>query len=321
MATAAPSVPERRTLALHGHRVTYVEAGHADTPLVVLIHGITSAADTWRRVVVPLSEQHRVVAPDLLGHGLSAKPRGDYSLGAYASGLRDLLLALGHERATLVGHSLGGGVAMQLAYQFPDICERLVLVSSGGLGRAVHPALRAAALPGADWVLPLLTPSRLGAPGSQLAGVLDRLGVRAARQLSEVVRGYASLADAQARAAFLHTIRAVIDVDGQRVSARDRLYLSAALPTMIVWGARDRIIPVRHGERAHTEMPGSRLEVFEEAGHFPHLDEPARFVEVLSEFVASTEPARPDPEELRKLLLEGPPRKEADVSRRAASHA
>jgi pimeloyl-ACP methyl ester carboxylesterase len=311
-------LPERTEIELHGHRVTYVEAGE-EGPLLVLVHGITSAADTWRNVVEPLSESHRVIAPDLLGHGMSAKPRGDYSLGAYASGLRDLLLAHGHERATIVGHSLGGGVAMQLAYQFPEICERLILVSSGGLGRAVHPALRAAALPGADWVLPLLTPGRIGAPGSQLATLLDRLGVKATTQLAEIVRGYTSLSDREARTAFLHTVRAVIDLDGQRVSARDRLYLAQAVPTLIVWGARDRIIPVRHGERAHTEMPGSRLEIFEEAGHFPHLDEPERFAELITDFVSSTEPAQPDPDELRELLLAGPPRKEGHVRHRTAA--
>jgi pimeloyl-ACP methyl ester carboxylesterase len=305
-------LPERREIELHGHRVTYVEAGDKG-PLLVLVHGITSAADTWRSVIGPLSENHRVIAPDLLGHGMSAKPRGDYSLGAYASGLRDMLLAFGHERATLVGHSLGGGVTMQLAYQFPEICERLILVSSGGLGRAVHPALRAAALPGADFVLPLLTPRLLGQPGTQFAGLLDRLGVKATTQLAEIVRGYTSLADREARAAFLHTVRAVIDLEGQRVSARDRLYLARAVPTMIVWGARDRIIPVRHGERAHTEMPGSRLEIFEEAGHFPHLDEPARFAELITDFVSTTQPAQPDPEELRQLLIDGPEGKEAHV--------
>jgi pimeloyl-ACP methyl ester carboxylesterase len=311
-------LPERTEIELHGHRVTYVEAGD-EGPLLVLVHGITSAADTWRSVVGPLAENHRVIAPDLLGHGRSAKPRGDYSLGAYASGLRDLLLAHGHERATIVGHSLGGGVAMQLAYQFPEICERLILVSSGGLGRAVHPALRAAALPGADFVLPLLTPGRIGGPGSQLATLLDRLGVKVTTQLAEIVRGYTSLADREARTAFLHTVRAVIDLDGQRVSARDRLYLARAVPTLIVWGARDRIIPVRHGERAHTEMPGSRLEVFEEAGHFPHLDESARFAELITDFVSSTEPAQPDPEELRELLLAGPSRKERNVRQRAVA--
>src|SRR2546430_8380475 len=122
---------DTREITLHGHHVSYRAAG--DGPeVVVLIHGITGSADTWAEAIPALAEEFTVVAPDLLGHGHSAKPRGDYSLGAYASGVRDLVAALGHDHATVVGHSLGGGVAMQLAYQFPERCDRLVLVSSGG---------------------------------------------------------------------------------------------------------------------------------------------------------------------------------------------
>src|SRR5205823_7048135 len=143
-------------------------------PVIVLIHGITGSSLTWEEVIELLAECYTVVAPDLLGHGESAKPRGDYSLGAYASGVRDLLQAIGHDRATVVGHSLGGGIAMQFAYQFPERCERLVLVSSGGLGREVHLLLRAAALPGADWVLPLLTSPRLHGVGRTVGALLRR---------------------------------------------------------------------------------------------------------------------------------------------------
>src|SRR6185312_15150243 len=149
-----PRTYDLQEIELHGHCVAYRAAGSG--PVIVLVHGITSTSATWERVMPALAKRFTVIAPDLLGHGGSAKPRGDYSLGAYASGIRDLLVALGHERATFVGHSLGGGVAMQLAYQFPERCERLVLVDSGGLGSEVHAVLRAAALPGAEWVLPLL---------------------------------------------------------------------------------------------------------------------------------------------------------------------
>src|SRR3954453_23879476 len=135
-------------ITLHGHRVAYRTAGSG--PVVVLVHGITGSCATWDLVIDRIAQHYTVVAPDLLGHGESAKPRGDYSLGAYASGIRDLLAALGHDRATIVGHSLGGGIAMQMAYQFPERCERLVLVSSGGLGREVHFLLRAASLPGSE---------------------------------------------------------------------------------------------------------------------------------------------------------------------------
>jgi pimeloyl-ACP methyl ester carboxylesterase len=292
-------------LTLHGHRVRYLVAGSG--PPVALIHGITSSADTWEAAMRGLAREHTVIAPDLLGHGASAKPRGDYSLGAYASGVRDLLAALGHDCVTIVGHSLGGGVAMQFAYQFPERTHRLVLVASGGLGREVNPLLRAAALPGAEVVLPLLVPSWLGRAVAGAGWAGERLGLRVRPDLGELVRGFLSLNDAEARAAFLHTLRAVIDPGGQRVSGHDRLYLAASLPTLIVWGERDPIIPVSHGQDAHAVMPGSRLEVFAASGHFPHMDDTVRFVEVLREFLETTEPARLDPESLRSRILEGAP--------------
>lgn len=273
--------------------------------MVVLVHGITSNSDTWRRVMEPLSKRYCVVAPDLRGHGQSAKPRGDYSLGAYASGVRDLLVALERERATLVGHSLGGGVVMQIAYQFPELCERLVLVSSGGLGSEVHGVLRAASLPGSEFVLPLITSRGVREAGTALSRVFGRMGMSTNRDVVEFARGYASLSDPDSREAFLHTLRAVIDPRGQRVSARDRLYLAAEVPTLFVWGERDRIIPANHGRSAQTDVPNSRFELLPSSGHFPHLDEPQRFMEVLDDFIASTEPASVDSEKLRRRLQAG----------------
>jgi pimeloyl-ACP methyl ester carboxylesterase len=277
-------------IALHGHRVFYRSAGRG--PALVLVHGITSTSDTWSRLLPYLAERFTVIAPDLLGHGASAKPRGDYSLGAYASGIRDLLVALGHERATFVGHSLGGGIAMQLAYQFPEQCERLVLVDSGGLGRDITVLLRAASLPGSELVLPVLVNQRVLGAGRAVGHALGRVGLRVHTDLSEVLRGHATLSDGEARAAFMHTLRTIVDPRGQRVDASDRLYLAQAIPFLIVWGQRDRIIPVEHALAAHELVPGRRLEVFPDAGHFPHLDDPLRFVSLLTEFMETTEPAQ-----------------------------
>ena len=292
-------------LVLHGHRVRYLQAGSG--PVVALIHGITSTADTWVPAMAGLCREHTVIAPDLLGHGASAKPRGDYSLGAYASGVRDLLAGLGHDRVTVVGHSLGGGVAMQFAYQFPERTERLALVSSGGLGREVSLLLRAAALPGAELVLPLLVPGWLGRAVDGVGWAGARLGLRTRLDVGEMLRGFLSLNDAEARAAFLHSLRAVVDPGGQRVSGHDRLYLAENLPTLLVWGERDPIIPPAHGREAHALMPGSTLEIFERAGHFPHLDDPVRFINVVSDFLAATEPATLDPETLRARIRSGAP--------------
>ncbi|MGB6425171.1 MAG: alpha/beta hydrolase [Solirubrobacterales bacterium] len=291
-------------IELHGHRVTYREVGEG--PVLVLIHGVTGNMHTWDQALPWLADRFTVVTPDLIGHGRSAKPRGDYSLGAYASGIRDLLGALGYFRATVVGHSLGGGIAMQMAYQFPEHCERLVLVSSGGLGEEVSMALRAATLPGSELVIPLIAHNTVIEAGRAIGRLLDSVGLPVSPDKAEVARGYASLSDPDARHAFIQTMRAVIDHGGQRVSARDRLYLTEAVPSLLLWGSRDPIIPARHGERAHQEMPGSRLELFESSGHFPHVSEPRRFARKLSEFVAATEPAALDNEHLRQVLLRGP---------------
>ena len=311
----APAVAERELL-LHGHRVRYLEAGapadrSGPRPVLLLVHGITSRADGWTPAMEMLARDHHVLAPDLLGHGGSAKPRGDYSLGAYASGLRDLVAALGHDRVSVAGHSLGGGVAMQFAYQFPERTERLALISSGGLGREVSVLLRAAALPGAELVLPLLTPGWLQGVAGWLGRAGTRVGIQAGPDLAEAVRGYLSLGDPAARSAFLHTLRAVVDPAGQRVSGHDRLYLAADLPTLVVWGERDPIIPVAHGREAHAAMPGSRLEVFAGAGHFPYLDDPVRFASVLDAWLTGTEAAELEPETLRERLRAGAPARAA----------
>ncbi len=292
----------QESIELHGHVCSYRTGGRG--PVLALVHGITNSSASWEPVLGLLAQHFTVVAPDLLGHGDSAKPRGDYSLGANASLLRDLLLALGHERASVAGHSLGGGIAMQFAYQFPERVERLILVSSGGLGRQVTPVLRAVALPGAELVLPLLASGPLVGAGTALGGFVDRLGLSLGADITAMATGFASLRDIEARRAFVHTARSVIELGGQRVNATDKLYLAEAVPTLIAWGDRDPIIPARHGIRAHELMPGSRLELFAGAGHFPHHDDPVRFATAIEEFVAQTAPAAPDEDRLRRLVVE-----------------
>ncbi len=294
------AVLEPSELSLHGHRISYRSGGSG--PALLLLHGITNSSETWEHVAPRLAERFTVIAPDLLGHGNSATPRGDYSLGAHASGARDVLTALGIDRATVVGHSLGGGIAMQFAYQFPERCERLVLVASGGLGREVHLLLRAASLPGADYLLPALTSAGLLGVGRGVGGLLRRVGLAPSEDLEVLAHGFASLDNAGSRQAFLHTVRSVIEPGGQRVSAQDRLTLAALLPTLIVWGERDSIIPVAHGAAAHEAMPGSRFEVFPGAGHMPHDADPRRFAALLTEFCDETDPARLAADHWRPLM-------------------
>ena len=291
---------ELQETSIHGHRVAYRLAGSG--PPIVLIHGITSSSLVWEAVGPELARHHTVLAPDLLGHGQSAKPRGDYSMGAFASGIRDITLSLGLGPVSVVGHSLGGGVAMQFAYQFPERTERLALVSSGGLGRSVHGLLRAATLPGSELVLPLLAGRRVLDAGRAVGRALGRAGVQLGNDAVEIARGHASLGDGESRSAFVQTLRASVDVTGQRVQALDRLYLAEELPLLIVWGARDRIIPPGHGRRAHKLVPGSRFELFEAAGHFPHLDEPERFVSTFEDWIATTEPGHGDDARFREAV-------------------
>ncbi len=296
---------------LHGHRVIYHMAGSG--PPVVLIHGMVNSSRHWREVALSLADRYTVIAPDLIGHGDSATPRGDYSLGAHASSIRDLLAVVGVERATIVGHSLGGGVAMQFFYQFPQRTERLVLVSSGGLGREVSPLLRSATLPGAAALLSLAAHPRL-LSGLRRSG--DRLRESGSRQgvyLQAIARALRPLEQPGARKAFLHTLRAVIDAQGQRVSATDRLYLLAGMPTLIVWGERDHTIPLAHGLAAHRAAPGSRFETLPRAAHFPHLEDPAGLAAVLGEFLAGTAPARIEDGDWGAIVAPWAPRSRHEV--------
>jgi pimeloyl-ACP methyl ester carboxylesterase len=248
----------------------------------------------WEQVALGLADGYSIIAPDLIGHGDSATPRGDYSLGAHAASIRDLLAAIGIERATVVGHSLGGGVAMQFFWQFPQRVDRLVLVSSGGLGQEVSPLLRGAALPGASALLWLAAHPRFLSALSDAGEGLRRRGVGKGVYLQAIARALGPLERPGARKAFLQTLRSVIDMRGQRVSAVDRLYLLSGFPTLIVWGERDNTIPLSHGRAAHETIPGSRFETLPEAAHFPHLEDPQGLAAVLREFLETTEPGSID---------------------------
>lgn len=289
-----------RTVTIHGYDRAYRMAGSG--PALLLLHGIGDSSDGWEPLMAPLAQHYTVIAPDLLGHGRSAKPRADYSVAAYANGMRDLLDVLDIDGATVVGHSLGGGVAAQFAYQYPERCERLVLVACGGVGPEVNPVLRFASLPGAD--LALVT---MQLPTSKLAARLVMEGLRRAgtdlgRDADELARVIHGMPDAAARGAFSRTLRSVVDWRGQVVTMRDRAYLTDEVPVLLIWGAHDAIIPVRHAELAAAAMPNARLEIFDEAGHFPHHTDPERFVECLVEFVSSTEAATHVPAARRAKL-------------------
>jgi pimeloyl-ACP methyl ester carboxylesterase len=283
-AKPGPVALHKGEITLHGRKVAYRTGGWG--PLLVLIHGITSNSATWDRVLPKLAKRYTVLAPDLLGHGRSDKLRGDYSVGAHANMIRDLLDALGYRRATFVGHSLGGGVAMQLAYQYPERVDRMVLVAPGGFGREVSALLKAASVPGSGRVLALAAWRPFVQAGTLLTQLLSRVGLHGNTDLEEVGRAFALLSEPAARSAFIHTLRSVVDHSGQRVSAVERMEATQSVPSLIVWGERDRIVPLRHGQQLHELIPNTYLAVFKRTGHFPHRDDPARFVRVIDEFLA-----------------------------------
>lgn len=302
--SGAPVPAQVRYATIHGHRRAYVVTGSG--PALLLLHGLGCDHTTWAPVIDSLARRYTVIAPDLLGHGGSDKPRADYSVGGYANGMRDLLTVLGIDRVSVVGHSFGGGVAMQFAYQFPERTERLILVGSGGLGPEVTPAIRAITTPGFHQAMGLLTLPGVRHVGAAGMRALAATGVRAARDLSELADIYDSFKDPRTRAAIRHVVRAVVDWRGQIVTMADRAYLTEAMPICVVWGRNDQVIPVRHAGNAAALAPSARVEIIPNAGHFPHKDHPQRFVKIVNDFIRTTEPAVYERDRWRTLLEHGP---------------
>jgi pimeloyl-ACP methyl ester carboxylesterase len=290
-------------VTIHGYRRAFVKLGSG--PAVLLLHGLGCDHRTWLPVIDALSRHYTVIAPDLLGHGLSDKPRGDYSVGGFANGMRDLLTVLGIDRATVVGHSFGGGVAMQFAYQFPDRTERLVLVGSGGLGPEVSAAIRAITTTGFYQVMGLLALPGVRHVGCAGLRALSRTRVKGFRDFDEVAAVYESFRDPAARTAIRHVVRSVVDWQGQIVTMADRAYLTEALPMCVIWGAEDRVIPTSHADRAAELSPAARIEILPDSGHFPHKDHPDLFAQVLHDFVRTTRPASYSRARWRRLLQRG----------------
>ena len=294
---------------IHGYRRAFRIAGEG--PALLLIHGIGDSSAVWAEIIPHLAKRHTVIAPDLLGHGRSDKPRGDYSVAAYANAMRDLLAVLNVERATIVGHSLGGAVAMQFAYQFPQLVERLVLASSSGITKHVHVMLRLISVPVANEWMGLLK-----LPGGRTAA---RVAYNFVEQLAtgdvdpgamltrtpDIMRVVGELDDRAEYAVFLRSLRAVVDWRGQVITLLDRCYLNSAVPVQIVWGGRDSIFPVGHAHLAHSAMPGSRLSVFSRCGHYPFRDDPLGFLRVVEDFLEATAPAGYDHDRWRRCLVDG----------------
>ncbi|KZF09140.1 hydrolase [Rhodococcus sp. EPR-157] len=270
------------------HTVRYVDCGSG--PVVVLVHGLMGSLHDWNPQLKTLSQSFRVIALDLPGHGDSDKIPGDYSLSAHAATIRDLLHSLDVESVTMVGHSYGGGVAMQMLYLFPEMVEKICLVASGGLGQEVNPVLRAASLPGSEVALPVAASAPVRRAVGGVLALLTRARIlRLGAGDQRAWTNFASISDSRTRRAFLSTARSVINYRGQSVSATRLLSSFSHVPALLVWGERDTIIPATHAHSVRDQLPGrGRVELFPKAGHFPHLDEPERFASVFAEFMDET---------------------------------
>ncbi len=283
----APDPVVRRAVRARGRRISYQQAGPAGGAVVVLLHGLASDSDTWQPAIAALAEHGlRVVAPDLLGHGSSDKPAGEYLLEDFARSTHEFLDALGLESATVCGHSLGGAIAVHLGYHYPRQVARLVLVSAGGLGREVHPVLRAAALPGAERVVGWAMRPALRRWYAR--GELHRLLRLTPENVVNLRRAGRALGDAAGRAAFFAALRAVIAPSGQRGSFLEMEYLAEHVPTLLVWSERDGVIPVAHAHATKQYLPGSQLVIFPGGGHEPHRRHAAAFADAVAKFISST---------------------------------
>lgn len=302
-------MPTTQTVRVHGHQRAYAVGGReiGTAPVLLLLHGLGCDRHTWDPVWDRLAESYTLVAPDLLGHGESDKPRGDYSPGGYANGMRDLLTILGIDKVTVVGHSFGGAVAMQFAYQFPERTERLVLVDPGGLGREVTVLIRALGLPGYQLGLGLLTLPVLRQLNTGALRALKATGLRDLRDLGEAAAILETLKDSRTRYAVHKLVTGVMDWRGQSISMRDRAYLTELMPLCVVWGQDDRVLPARHARIVSEYAPNAQVTVMADAGHFPHKDHPEAFADLVEEFMASTQPAMYSRARWRRLLKGGGP--------------
>ena len=290
-------------VVLHGYRRAYRMMGSG--PALLLLHGLGCDSTTWSSVMPTLAKHFTVIAPDLLGHGASDKPNADYSLGGYANGMRDLLTILGFDKVTVVGHSLGGGIAMQFAYQYPERTERACLVSTGGLGPEVTPLVRFLTVPGSGAVIGAATMWPLRPVVSGGLRALSKLGFPLTRDLGEVSEIYENLADPAMRTAVQRVTGNVLNWRGQYVTMTDRAYLTRLMPVLVVWGKQDAVIPVAHASTARSYARNAEVHVFDKSGHFPHKDHPEEFCRLVVEFIAANEPAHYHRGRWRAVLRRG----------------
>ena len=305
-AGASSCATETREVLVHGHRMRYFIAG-SGAP-VLLLHGLADSKEAWLRVAPELARRYQVVAPDLLGCGDSDKPDVSYHPVALATYLRHFLDALHIPSAHVVGHSLGGGLALHLYMRYPERVESLALVASGGFGRQLPLSMRLCTLAGSSGIIGALLASRHSRhpaarighallsrlwPATSVADLAGRTGADTTRQAQAVEEAdiLDRLRDRGARSAFLAMLRSVGDIRGQRTSALGALRL-VQVPVLLINGRDDTVIPVAHGVAALRHLTDGRLEVLDNCGHCPHREAPSRVAALLRGFFARVPSAR-----------------------------
>jgi pimeloyl-ACP methyl ester carboxylesterase len=289
--------------AAPGGAIAFTRTGSG--PPLLLVHGLGGTRSTWDGVLPLLARSFTVIAVDLPGHGESDAPLGDYSPGAQASALRDVVVGLGFDRVSLVGHSLGGGTVMQFAYQFPERTERLVLVSSGGLGSEVSPLLRAATLPGSEALLCGLAqlPRVVAHPALQALSIIPGLMPRA--DAASLADALVDMGSQRHRHTFVRTARTVLDLRGQVLSATGTVPALVDIPVLIAWGTDDKAIPPEHHPRVAERLPNAVTLAIPGAGHFPQETAPAPLAEAMIAFLTSSAPHEYDEDRWRSRVVLG----------------
>lgn len=272
----------RHVVTASGHQMSYVTGGSG--PPMVLLHGLGANSFTWRYVLPTLMQHYTIFAPDMFGCGDSDKANVDFSLHAMAGYVNGFMEAVGLDRAIFVGHSLGGGLTMQYCHEYPGHAERIVLVSSGGLGTDLHWLLRISTLPGANGIIGAMADPRTRLP--QLSRTMEQR--RLHRLDQEFDPDTQTMLDRfqsyETRQAFLSMLRHVGGLKGQRLSALAHLG-ELTVPVLLIWGARDSTIPVSHGRHALSFIPFAHLEVLPNCYHRPQIEAPRRFNELILDFL------------------------------------
>jgi pimeloyl-ACP methyl ester carboxylesterase len=270
-----------RFVEVGGLRVRYRSAGECGSVLV-LLHGIGRTLEDWSENMLALGKSHRVFAPDFPGCGFSDKPVLPYTTPFLAGFVRDFLRVLNLERAILVGNSMGGGISLEFSALFPELLEGLVLVAPAGMGPKGAQFLGLCSIPGFGEVIS--RPSRVGSRRALELLFADRSLMTQAR----AERDFELSNQPGATRAFLKMLRFMANRRGAKPAFYNRSLENAAnlrVPTLIVWGVQDHILPVEYAPVAAKIIPGSKLQIYDPCGHFPMLERAQEFNALLLEFL------------------------------------